>query len=192
MATRTSKTRCGVTLVELMIVVLIVGFLMIAVGATMASSQDAWNQMYRRSYSGPVMDGVILAKEFDRAVRKATTVQCDIDGNPLNTTGTQSVQVYYYKDPSNLAVTSCDGYSKFYYVANEKRLKVDEGNLAAGTFTPTGAPTTRTIAENVTSCVFRVPGASVEMVLRLDASQNTDVKDGNIQMTVMCSAVRHN
>ncbi len=201
MTTRSKKTRRGVTLVELMVVVLIVVLLMLAVGGTLVDAQNAWSTMYRRSYSGPVMDAVILSKEFDRAVRKATTKQVDVDGtvNPVSgTVGTTSMQVYYYKqpDPSQPSPSvNYDGYTKFYYVAAEKKLKVDEGNaaLTGGIYAPTGSPTaTRTIAENVQSCIFRRPGASLEMVVRLDASQNTDAKDGNIQMTVTCSAVRHN
>jgi prepilin-type N-terminal cleavage/methylation domain-containing protein len=195
MATKSSKARGGVTLIEMMVVIFIVAILMVGVGAVMVSSQSAWNSMYKRSYSGPVIDGVIVTKEFDRAVRKATTQQVNVDGteNPVSgTVGTTSLQVYYYKNPADFSVTNYDGYTKFYYVANEKKLKVDEGDLTPGTWTPANVTLTRTIAENVEGCTFRVPGASVEMVLRLDAGQNTDAKDGNVKMTVTCSAVRHN
>jgi prepilin-type N-terminal cleavage/methylation domain-containing protein len=189
----TRYIRAGLTLIEVLVVIIIVAVLMTAVGATLVDTQNAWNAMYKRSNSGPTMDAVITNKEFDRAIRKATTKQCDIDGDRTKTSGTASVRVYYFKDP--VTSTYYDGYSQFYYVAAEKRLKVDEGNatLTAGVYAPSGnATATRILAENVVGCAFGVSGDAVSMLVRLDAGQNTDVKDGNVKMTVACSAVRHN
>jgi prepilin-type N-terminal cleavage/methylation domain-containing protein len=185
MAITSGKIKYGFTLIEMMVAMAIVGLLMFAVGTVLADSQTSWNIMYNRANSGPVVDGLVAVREFNRTIRKSTKTQCDTDGSTY-------LQVYYYKNPSDTTVTSCDGYSKFYYVANQKTLKVDDGDLTPGTWTPAGITATRTIAQNVQSCAFTVNGDAVAMVLRLDASQNTNVKDGNVQMTVTYSAVRHN
>lgn len=196
MKNRNSKIRSGLTLVELMVVLLIVAMLMVAVGVTLVDAQNAWGTMYKRSYSGPVVDAVILTKEFDRAVRKSSKLDWAIDGVANATsgaaTGNTSLQVYYFKNPTNLAVTSYDGYSKFYYVSGSKQLKVDEGDLTAGTLTPANVTATRVLANNVSACTFMVRNAATGMTVYLDSGTNTDVKDGNVKMTVACSAFRHN
>jgi prepilin-type N-terminal cleavage/methylation domain-containing protein len=181
-----NKVRAGVTLIEMMIVLLIITCLMVAVGATLVDAQNAWASMYKRSNSGPTMDGVIANREFEHTVRKSSKALYSID----TATTPQWLQVYYYKVPSDMGVTYYDGYSKFYYDSGNKELKVEEGDRSSGG--TTSAVRTRTIAKNVTSCEFLVLGYALGMRFSMDSGQNTDIKDGNIKMTVVCSAERHN
>jgi hypothetical protein len=184
-----NKFRAGVTLIEMMIVLLIITCLMIAVGATLVDAQKAWTSMYKRSNSGPTMDGVIVSKEFEHTVRKSSKALYFID----TATTPQWLQVCYYKVPSDLGVTYYDGYSKFYYDSANKQLKVEEGDRSSGG--TTSAVRTRILANNVTSCSFSASGTDhpwATMILVMDAGTNTDIKDGNVKMTVTCSAVRHN
>jgi len=178
--------RPALTLVEVMVVVVIVGVLIIAVGVTLVDSQKTWTAMYNRANSGPSIEGVLVNREFDRVVRKAGIEQCDVDGDHLKSLGSSSVRVYYYKDP--LTATDYDGYTQF-SVDSNKNLRAHEGDATKvdGVYYPADSPTLedgRIVAQNVQNCEIRVPGASVEMVLTLD--------DNRVKMTVVCSAVRHN
>jgi len=84
------------------------------------------------------------------------------------------VEVYYYSDPNSVVV---DQYARF--ISSNSQLIVEYGEVE-----PRQTLNTETICDNVSSCVFKSAGSSVQMVLTLD--------DGSQSTTIVASAVMHN
>ena len=158
----------GFTLVELVITGVVAVIVLLGIGVVLVDSQRGWNAMYNRVYSDVVTDGHIARRMFDAVVRKASREDILLDE-----AGTW-IEVHYYQDSDSVEL---DQYARFYLSGDE--LKIEYGNLDPGE-----ELSTQTVCSNVSSCVFMVTGASVQMVLRLD--------NGSEAATVMSSAATHN
>lgn len=165
--TKTTNTK-GLTIIEVMVAVLMLGVVILGIGMVLADSQRGWNDMYNRVYSDVVTGGHVARRVFDSTVRKAGKDYISLadDGS--------WVQVQYYQDDTS---TDFDRYARFYVDGEE--LKLDRGTLD-----PFASLGTTTVCPNVSSCVFSRIGKSVQMVLELD--------NGSEQLTVVTSAVAHN
>ncbi|MBN1457767.1 MAG: hypothetical protein JW912_07945 [Sedimentisphaerales bacterium] len=167
------QNRKAVTLTELMVTLLLSTVVVLALGSVLADSQKGWVDMYSRAYSDVVTDAYVSQKAFSAIVRKSSIIACELG------TSNEYAQVYYYND---LSSTELDRYAKFY--VSSGKLMMELGEFTVATFTPSSVLSTTTLASNVTSAVFDVKGASVQMFLDLDNNKE--------QLQVTCSAVRHN
>jgi len=164
-----TANRKGFTLIELMIATGIASTVVVGIGAVLVDSQRGWNAMYERAYCDVVTDAHVARRMFDSVVRSANdnTILLDENGS--------WVEVYYYSDP-NLVVV--DRYAKF-IENNNGELTIEHGDLENGEIL-----SEEIICGNVSSCVFKTSGRSVQMVLTLD--------DGKKSITVVASAFMHN
>lgn len=158
----------GFSLLELMMATTMACIVVVGVGVVLVDSQRGWNAMYTRTYSDVVTDAHVARRTFDRVVRNASSqgVLLDDYGN--------WVEVYYYSDPNSSIV---DSYARF--LSSNSQLTVEYGVVE-----PRQTLNTETVCENVSSCVFKLAGNSVQMVLTLD--------DGSQNATIVASAVTHN
>ena len=160
--------RKGFSLLELMMATTLACIVVVGVGVVLVDSQRGWNAMYTRTYSDVVTDAHVARRRFDSVVRNASSqgVLLDDYGN--------WVEVYYYSDPNSSIV---DRYTRF--ISSNSQLTVEYGVVE-----PRQTLNTEILCENVSSCVFKLAGNSVQMVLTLD--------DGSQNTTIVASAVTHN
>lgn len=169
MLKRKHRTQRGFTLIELAMAAAISTIVILGVGVLLVDSQRGWIRMYNRIYSDVVTDSYVARKTFDAVVRNASR-----ENLLLGEYGSW-LEVYYYADANSAVV---DRYARF-YDANNGQLNIEYGSLD-----PNETPTTSTICENVSSCVFKAAGRSAQMILTLD--------NGSQTANVVSSAVMHN
>ncbi len=169
---KTNVNRKGITIIELILASGISTIVILAVGVLLVDSHRGWNRMYSSTYSDVVNDAHAARRRFDSVVRSASN-----QGVLLDEFSTW-VEVYYYSDPN---VVDIDSYARFYTSDNgvNNQLMIEYGELD-----PRQTLITETLCENVSNCVFKTAGNSVQMVLSLD--------DGSQSTTVVASAVLHN
>lgn len=168
MITARSKSRCGFTIIELVIttaIMVIVGF---AIGVVIVDGQTGWNHMYDRINSDVVTDSYVARRKFDSVMRSASRGRFVLDsaGN--------WIEVYYYANYHSVAL---DRYARFYTADGDL-------NLEYGQLNPRATLGVETICSNVSGCVFKQIGRSIQMVLTLDNGTQTN--------TIVSSAVTHN
>ena len=165
------SNRKGFTIVELMIATGLSSAVVVGVGMLLVDSQRGWNSMYSRTYSDVSTDSHVARRRFDSVVRNASN-----QGILLSADGSW-VEVYYYSDPNSAVV---DRYARFNnYSDNSSQLIIEYGVVQ-----PRQTLNTETICGNVSSCVFKSAGNSVQMLLTLD--------NGSQSATIVTSAVPHN
>jgi prepilin-type N-terminal cleavage/methylation domain-containing protein len=159
----------GFTLIELIIATFISVIVISGVGILMVDSQKGWNKMYDRAYGDVVTSSYVARAKFDSITRSADWEKYDMaeDGSWL--------EVYYYEDANSTVV---DRYAKFSYDGSSE-LDIEYGQLD-----PRQTLSISNVCGNVTYCVFKTQGRSVQMILTLD--------DGSQSATVASSAVMHN
>jgi hypothetical protein len=165
------SNRKGFTLVELMIATGLASTVVVGVGMLLVNSQRGWNTMYSRTYSDVSTDSHVARRRFDSVVRNASNqgVLMSADGS--------WVELYYYSDPNSVIV---DRYARFYNDSdNSGQLIIEYGVVE-----PRQTLNTETVCENVSSCIFKSAGNSIQMLLTLD--------NGSQSATVVTSAVPHN
>ena len=168
------------TLVELMVTIFIAAIILMGIGLVLVDSHRGWWRMFERTNQGIVLDAYITRKTFDQVARQASIRRQLIDGDPYKVLGNTSLTLYYYSAPFTSLVL--DRYATFRLAGSD--LLLDRGNLIPGTWTPTGNPTTTTLAQNVEAVTFSVEGTALQIVLTLD--------DRPQRMTVTTSAYRYN
>lgn len=168
MSKKKLKSRCGFTLIELMIGTVLVLIVVSAIGAVLVDSQRGWHAMYNRIYSDVVTDSYAARRAFDSVVRRASREKFLIDVNG------SWLEVYYYASASS---TVLDRYARF-------SVNGADLNIEYGTLDPKQTLNTETICSNVSTCVFRTAGRSAQMILVLD--------NGSQTASVTTSAVMHN
>ncbi len=158
----------GFSSIELVVTIAITVIPILVVGFILVDSNRGWHDMYDRIHSDVAEGSYVAAKKFDALVRRASkdTVLLDGDG--------KWVEVYYRQDGDSTVV---DRYA-FFYVAGGN-LMVEYGQLY-----PRATLTTQIVCKNVSDCVFKQVGQSIQMVLKLD--------DGTHANSVVSSAVMHN
>ena len=162
------KFLTGVTLIELMVATGLASTVIVGIGVVLVDSQRGWNAMYNRTYSDVVTDAHVARRMFDSVVRNASS-----QGILVDEAGSW-VEVYTYSDPNSPVV---DVYAKFQ--AKNGHLTLEYGELDSG-----ATLSIDPICGNVSSCVFKSSGRSVQMILTLD--------NGSKSVTVVTSAVMHN
>jgi len=160
----------GFTIIELMIATGLASAVVVGVGMLLVDSQRGWNRMYSRTYSDVSTDSHVARRRFDSVVRNASN-----QGILLSADGSW-VEVYYYSDPNSAVV---DRYARFYNYSDNSQLIIEYGVVE-----PRQTLNTETICGNVSSCVFKSAGNSVQMLLTLD--------NGSQSATIVTSAVPHN
>ncbi len=168
MSKKTTANRKGFTIIELMVAAGLASTIIIGVGVVLVDSQRGWNAMYNRTYSDVVTDAHVARRMFDSVVRNASSQGILVDDNG------SWVEVYTYSDPNSPVV---DVYAKF--KAKNRELTLEYGELDSG-----ATLSIEPICGNVSNCVFKSSGRSVQMILTLD--------DGLQSVTVVTSAVMHN
>jgi hypothetical protein len=162
------KTRQGFTLTEMILAGVISTLIFAGIGFLLVDSQTGWNRMYSRAYSEVVVDSYIARRTFDSVVRKA-----DGENFLLDTSGNW-LEVYYYENADSVAL---DRYSRFYKYNDE--LRIEYGQLD-----PKSIINVSTVCANVSACVFKQSGCSIQMILTLDNGVQTN--------TVVTSGFMHN
>ena len=158
----------GFTLTELITAMVIMLFVVLAIGMVLVDGQRGWNNMLNSVNSDVVTDGYFARKRFDAVLRKASREKFLIDS------AGSWVEVYYYASDAS---TVLDRYARFYTAGST--LNVEYGQL-----NPTSTLTTETVCGNVSSCAFGQLGRSIQMVLKLDNGKQTN--------TVITSAATNN
>ena len=157
------------TLIELMVAIALAAIVITGVGIVLTDSQRGWHDMYNRVYADIATDSHVVRKAFDIEIRKA----CKDKGILLESTGAW-VEVYSYASTGS---TEADRYTRFYTDSNQ--LKVERGIID-----PRQILTDSIICGNVSSCIFKSAGRSVQMLLTLD--------NGERSINIITSAVLHN
>ena len=171
------RLRCGFSLTELVVTIVIALIVILAVGTVIADGVGGWGKMYEAVYSDVRDDSFIARKTFDRVIRNAIRQPFSVN----DPAGGTWVEVYYYSTSSMPVV---DRYARFY--ASRRALILERG-----TFTP-GDPGSRSVLSmemvctNVVSCIFKADGRSAQMILSLN--NRTMPRD----LVVVTSAVMHN
>lgn len=168
MSKKRIANRKGFTLIELMIATGLASTVIVGIGVVLVDSQRGWNAMYDRTYSDVVTDAHVARRMFDSVIRNASSETILLDDNG------SWVEVYTYSEPNSPVV---DVYAKFQ--AKNGRLTLEYGELDSG-----ATLSLDPICGNVSSCVFKSSGWSVQMILTLN--------DGSQSVTVVASAVMHN
>ena len=101
---KTTNTK-GLTLIEVMVAVLMLGVVILGIGMVLADSQRGWNDMYSRVYSDVVTGGHVARRTFDSTIRKAGKDYVSLAGDG------SWVEVRYYQDDTS---TDFDRYARFY------------------------------------------------------------------------------
>lgn len=181
--------RKGFSLIELVVAVAAAMVLILGIGITLAHSQQAYTNMFKRAHSDVVEEAYEARRVFDRIVRKATTKRCDLmDGS--------TICVYYYSDTWQPPYTLLDPdrYAKFYVASG--MFRVEHGNVSWGEdgTISLGPPTgQQTLAENVQTDtgkpIFSVQGRTVYMSMMLVKEKPNGMKES---MVLTSSGVRHN
>jgi hypothetical protein len=161
-------SRRGFSIIEIVVAAAASIIVIIALGTVLAEGQRSWNRMYDRTFSDVVTDSYVARNRFDAVIRKASRERLLLDD------AGSWIEVYYYADDSSTAV---DRYARFYVAGGD--LNVEYGKLD-----PTETLSTQTVCSNVSSCVFKATGRSVQMILILD--------NGSQTATITSSAVMHN
>lgn len=173
------RVQRGFTIIELVIAAAIGLIITLGIAVILVDSQRGWQKMYNNMYSDIVTDGYAARRAFDAIVRKASRERISLDdaGN--------WAEVYYYADSDSAVV---DRYARFYYVAGDDsnnssgQVYIEYGIVGSDGVKETSS--IQMVCENVSDCVFKEGGSSVQMILTLD--------DGSQAATVMSSAVMHN
>jgi len=182
----------GFALSELVVASAIVVIIVVAIGMVIVDGQRGWINTYNRAYADVVANGYAARAKFDSMIRKASVEDFSLGGNG------KWIEVYYYANSESTAV---DRYARF-YCANGN-LNIQYGRLESITpkMVSTAAkskieyvqlePTTiqkvssvQTICRDVSDCIFKQIGNSVQMILTLN--------DGTQTNTIVSSAVMHN
>ena len=158
----------GFTLIELLTAIAIMFIVILAIGVALVDGQRGWSIQYDRIYSDVVTDGYVARRKFDAVLRKASR-----DKFLLDPAGGW-VKVYYY---ANDASTVVDRYARF--SSSGGKLNVEYGQL-----NPEATDTIETVCGNVSGCIFKQLGRSIQMILKLDNGTQTN--------TVISSAVTNN
>ncbi len=158
----------GFTIVELIIAAAIIVIVVLAIGIALVDGQRGWSILYDSIYSDVITDGYVARKKFDVVIRRASGERFLLDN------AGSWVEVYYYASGSSPIV---DRYARFYVAGGN--LYVEYGQLS-----PKTTLSVETVCGNVSSCVFKQAGKSLQMILKLD--------DGDQDNTIVCSAVLHN
>jgi hypothetical protein len=161
-------SRCGFTILELVIASVAAIIVLSAVSVLISDGQRGWNTMYNNLNSPIVTDAYIAKKRFDSVVRKAARDNFLIDNEG------QWLEVYYYESES---VLSPDSYARFFVDSNDL-------NIEYGRLNPRETISVHTVCSNVSSCLFKQIGKSAQMLLSLN--------NGNQTVHTVSSAVLHN
>jgi len=160
--------RHAFTLVEVMVTLMILVIPILVVGIVLADSHRSWNTLYNNMHSDVSEDGYVSVGMFERLIRKSSSNAVLLDEDE------KWVEVHYYQD-SDSAVP--DRYA--YFHVSDGSLLVEYGEL-----NPKTSLYTRTVCENVSDCVFKQVGQSIQMILTLD--------DGTQTNSIVSSAIMHN
>jgi hypothetical protein len=160
-------TRPAFTLVELLIAMVLAIIVLAAIGITITDGVRGWNIMYSRIHSPVRSEGQIAGKAFEAVVRKSSWHRVTLDE------AGSWVELYY---PGPASVVN-NRYARFYTTGSELKLEY-------GALDPKVKLGTQQLCSDVSSCVFRQEGRSVQMILTLD--------DGSETWTAVSSAVMHN
>jgi len=160
--------RGGFTLIELVIATVCSAVVVFGIGTVMVDGQRGWETTYDRVYSDVVTDSYVARRKFDTVMRAASREKILLGDDA------SWVEVYYYHDATS---TTVDRYARFY---------TSEGdlNLDYGTLDPRVTTAVQTVCTNVTNCIFKQSGRSVQMILTLD--------NGQLSKTVFSSDVLNN
>ena len=168
------KTRRGVTLLELLVVILISSIVMLGATVIVVDAHRSWNSMYQRIHGDIISDSYYARVRFDTMCRKADGGAVLIDADvPL-------IELNYYSAPNvgtdyDLAP---DMFVQFYQ--NGTELIQDSGDIATGMVT-----SSEVIARDVTELNFSADsGRGAQMLLTLN--------NGKESITVTCGSIRHN
>lgn len=165
----------GLTLIEMVIVILAASILLLGLTGMLAHNQRAFNRTQHQLFGDIVTDGYAAQRAFDHLVRRSTQKYCQVNDNGL--------EVYYYSDPNAGPV---DRYGRFNWSGTEGAdLTLTTGNLSTpGDYGSQVAGVQKVMARNVTNCRFVKFGASLRMYLTLN--------DGTYDVSICASANRHN
>jgi len=160
--------RHAFTLVEVMVTLMILVIPILVVGIVLADSHRSWNTLYNNIHSDVSEDSNVSVGMFERLIRKSSSDCVLLDEDE------KWVEVHYYQDGGSVVP---DRYAWFYVESGE--LLVEYGEL-----NPKTSLYTRTVCENVSDCVFKQVGQSIQMILTLD--------DGTQTNSIVSSAIMHN
>ena len=158
----------GFTIIELLTTMTMSAIVILCAGVALVGSERRLTRVYNSAHSEVVSGSYVASRVFEIVVRKASREELQLDdlGN--------WVEVYYYDSADS---TSVDRYALLY---------VSNGffNVDYGWLDPRVTSSSQTVCGNVSSCIFRHNGRSVQMILTLD--------NGSEAITTVTSAARQN
>ena len=165
----------GVTLIEVVVVIAMVGIITLGSGVLLANSQKSLGNLFGRVYGDSAIDSFAAQKAFDTVCRKAS-----LRKHILSDSG-DSLELYYWDGSSTASIP--ENYARFYQSSDE--VFVEYGKTQSDAWQPDTEidPTTIQLARNVDSVKFTFEGTSVQMYLNYTDADMTPM---------VCSSVRHN
>ncbi len=169
------SARRGVTLIEVVVVITMVGIMTLGAGVLLANGQKSWGTLFGRVYGDSAIDSFAAQKAFDTVCRKASLRKHILSED------TDSLELYYWDDASTASMP--ENYARFYQSGEE--VFVEYGKMRTGTWQPDTDinPMTIQIARHVDSLKFTFEGTSIQMYLNYTDADMTPM---------VCSSVRHN
>ncbi|OQY06978.1 MAG: hypothetical protein B6I25_02830 [Planctomycetales bacterium 4572_13] len=169
------SARRGVSLIEVVVVMAMVGIMTLGAGVLLANGQKSWGTLFGRVYGDSAIDSFAAQKAFDTVCRKASLRKHILSEDA------DSLELYYWDDSSTAAIP--ENYARFYQ--SDEEVFVEYGKTQTDAWQPDTetSPATIQIARGVDSVKFTLEGTSVQMYLNYTDADRTPM---------MCSSVRHN
>lgn len=165
--------RRGLTLIELMVTIVIVGVIVCTIGVLLVDTHRGWLDSYAKIYGGAADDAAMAQVAFDKIIRKASRTRYQM-------AGLDDLTVYYYADWQTS--TQLDRYARFYRKADAPtEFCVEHGDWDGST---KKADSTVTLAAHVADLEFKPTSGGIEMLLALN--------DGRETTTLVTTSILHN
>ena len=180
MEMKKTKTRPGMTMIEMMVTTCIAMIVIFGLGVYIVGMHRGYWSLYKNVHGDLVRDTYVARRAFDGMVRKGAGRYA------VNSEG-DSIAIAYWSAGSAEKLPDCeDVFSVVEKVVEGEPKKVLE--LKSG---PVGSPVIETICTNVSDCVFYVTGDSVQMMLTFEEDKDSSGDEVN-SVRVFSSAVQHN
>ena len=168
-----NRSTCGLTLMELMVTLVIIGIVVTAISVMFVDTHRGWLDSYAKIHGGAADDASMSQVAFDRIVRKASRSKYELNG-------LEDLTVYYYEDWQ--FSEELDRYARFYRSGVEPtQFYVEHGEVKEGNL---NVLSTVLLASTVSDLEFKPTSGGIEMKLALD--------DGRESSTLVTTAILHN
>ena len=139
--------RRGLTLVELVTAMALVGVLTVVVGTLLVSSNKHWNALFNKVYRQETTDSFAAHRVFDSVCRKSSYRKAILGQDNA------SLELYYWDTDS--ASETPDHYARFYLLDSDVMVEYGKNNPKPGRRIPTSRQEVWWRRPGLTVCILR-------------------------------------